>query len=563
VNNNISNINNQINNNLNNVTNNVNQTTNDTKSKVDDYGNKMDADAIFPDDAYGLIDGEEDYGVNLPPIPYPTSGSPFYFSDEVEDKRSTFSTHEEPVGKSEWHDFHMKIKGEFYDKTFCADDKKSLVGLGRCEDAYDRGKLEYFKSITWKRLSYVYPDVQVIKGGIDNRDIYQGSIGNCYLLSSIASVSEHPDRIQRLLEQQKRSPKGAYSVALCITGQFQEYFIDDMVPCKNNRVAFCHSDEGELWAILVEKAYAKAYGGYWNTGAGGQSQNALMDLTGAPCETLTWKEQSEKNDLFKRLLNADKMKYIMNAGTKGSGENKNSTGIISGHAYTLVGAYKLPNGDEIVKLRNPWGSGEWTGDYSDSSSKWTPSLKQQLGWSNKDDGIFFMPVRDFINEFETAAICHYRDDYKLSSLFDINPSDAFACYQFNVDQAGDYYFGLSQDDKNKHPAKHTYGMLSIVVGRVLSNGDIEYVGGKGYPRRDVWFMGKCEPGQYLAFVTSNWDNDNTEDLSIWAYGPKHIAIERVKHNHNMQKIPDLFAKCIKNYVRLTFELTILGQSEEE
>jgi hypothetical protein len=243
------------------------------------------------------------------------------------------------------------------------------------------------------------------------------------------------------------------------------------------------------------------------------------------------------------------MKYIMNAGTKGSGENKGDTGIISGHAYTLVGAYKLPNGDEVVKLRNPWGSGEWTGDYSDSSSKWTPSLKRQLGWSNKDDGIFFMPVRDFMNEFETAAICHYRDNYKLSSLFDINPSDAFACYQFNIDQSGDFYFGLSQDDKNKHPTGHTYGMLSIVVGRVTSNG-IEYVGGKGYPRRDVWFMADCKPGQYLAFVTSNWDNNNTEDLSIWAYGPTHVAIERVKHSHNMKKIPDLFAECIKNYVRI-------------
>jgi len=66
----------------------------------------------------------------------------------------------------------VNIKGEFYDRTFDSQDKRSLVGLGRCTDDYDRKKLEYFKSITWKRLSYVYPDVQVIKNGIDNRDIY-------------------------------------------------------------------------------------------------------------------------------------------------------------------------------------------------------------------------------------------------------------------------------------------------------------------------------------------------------------------------------------------------------
>lgn len=538
------NINNQINNNVNGLNNNINQLNNNANNAIQDTKNNVNNVV----DNVKLIPGEEDFGIKIPTIAYPASNSPYYFSDETEDKRICLSTHDYPVGASEWKSFHQNIKGEFYDKTFSADEKKSLEGLRRCTDDYDRKKLQYFKSVTWKRLSYVYPDVQVVKEGISNKDIYQGSLGDCYLLSSISSVSEYPERIKRLLEQQKRSPKGGYSVALCITGQFQEYFIDDMVPCKDSKVCFCHSDHGELWAILIEKAYAKAYGGYWNIGAGGISKNALMDLTGAPCESSSWSDPEEKRTLFQRLLNADQMKYIMNAGTKGQGENRGNTGIISGHAYTLIGAYQLGNGDQIVKLRNPWGSGEWTGDYSDSSSKWTPSLKRQLGWSDQDDGIFFMPFEDFTNEFENVAICHYRDDYKLSSLFDVNSSDTFACYQFNIDQGGEYYFGLSQDDKNKHPTGHTYGMLSIVVGRVRSNGKIQYIGGKGYPDRDVWFQGKCKPGQYLAFVTSNWDNNNTQDLSIWCYGPKNIAIERVKHSHNMQKVSTLFANCIRDYV---------------
>jgi len=27
-------------------------------------------------------------------------------------------------------------------------------------------------------------------------------------------------------------------------------------------------------------------------------------------------------------------------------------------------------------MRNPWGTGEWTGDWSDKSKKWTPQLKK-------------------------------------------------------------------------------------------------------------------------------------------------------------------------------------------
>jgi calpain-15 len=30
-----------------------------------------------------------------------------------------------------------------------------------------------------------------------------------------------------------------------------------------------------------------------------------------------------------------------------------------------------------MKLRNPWGNkGEWNGDWSDKSDKWTPELKK-------------------------------------------------------------------------------------------------------------------------------------------------------------------------------------------
>ncbi len=365
----------------------------------------------------------------------------------------------------------------------------------------------------------------------------------------MSSIAEHPDRIQRLFQQKLRSPKAAYCVNLCITGAFEEYYLDDMVPCKNNNIAFCHSDHGELWAILLEKAYAKAYGGYWNTGAGGFSPNALMDLTGAPCDDLRMEEPDEIAGIFDKVFQADQKHYIMNTGTKGSGEEKDASGIITGHAYTLVGAYKLDNGDRIFKLRNPWGSGEWTGDYSDKCGKWTPALKQKVGWSSEDDGIFFIKVEDFVKYYDNVAICHYRDDYVKSSLPDFNSKDTFASYQFNVETEGEYYYGLSQPDKNHFKEGHTYAMLSIMVARQNSNGTLKYIGGSGYPKRDVWFMANCKPGKYIAFVTTSWDNSNTDDFAIWAYGPKAIGIERVTQAGNLSKIPSMLAETIMDHVR--------------
>jgi hypothetical protein len=55
----------------------------------------------------------------------------------------------------------------------------------------------------------------------------------------------------------------------------------------------------------------------------------------------------------------------------------------------------IANGERILQLRNPWGKGEWKGDWSDESNKWTPALKQELGWSDADDGIFWIRIDDF------------------------------------------------------------------------------------------------------------------------------------------------------------------------
>jgi len=69
----------------------------------------------------------------------------------------------------------------------------------------------------------------------------------------------------------------------------------------------------------------------------------------------------------------------MMAASHGAGEMRNEEGVISGHAYSLISIHELKVSGEVVRLlrlRNPWGSGEWQGDWSDKSSLWTPALKK-------------------------------------------------------------------------------------------------------------------------------------------------------------------------------------------
>ena len=60
----------------------------------------------------------------------------------------------------------------------------------------------------------------------------------------------------------------------------------------------------------------------------------------------------------------------------------------------------------LFKLRNPWSKGEWNGDWSDKSSLWDDKTKNQVGFVDKEDGIFFMNDDDFFKYFTHVEICY-------------------------------------------------------------------------------------------------------------------------------------------------------------
>lgn len=213
---------------------------------------------------------------------------------------------------------------------------------------FKRGGQDYPDII---RFSEMHPDYDIIKDGVMITDVHQGGLGDCYLMSAIAALAEYEDRIKRILLQRTRSPVHAYCVALCLGGEFQEIVLDDRFYGTKYSwgpigVAFSHSNDEELWACLLEKAYAKAYGAFYNI-VSGSGDDAFYDLTGAPSEsimvtqTFHWSNgktevktmsKEEKKALFKRLLKYDQNKFAMTCATKGSGEKKMKNGLCGGHA---------------------------------------------------------------------------------------------------------------------------------------------------------------------------------------------------------------------------------------
>jgi hypothetical protein len=88
------------------------------------------------------------------------------------------------------------------------------------------------------------------------------------------------------------------------------------------------------------------------------------------------------------------------AATFPDGAKKYTNGLVNGHAYALVGAYKLSNGVRLVKLSNPWGYDVYKGTWSDKSILWTQALRDEVGSVDNDqDGVFFQTLENFFTDF--------------------------------------------------------------------------------------------------------------------------------------------------------------------
>lgn len=283
---------------------------------------------------------------------------------------------------------------------------------------------------------------------ISPNEVSQGNIPNCYLISSISAIAEFPEVVERLFNTQQGNSKGIFSVNLCINGKFKEVIVDGNIPVDDkNRIKFADSSKA-MWPIILEKAFAKVYGGYWNIGGAGVPCRALKDLTGAPTEFLKFDKLSD-SELFLKIKKADEEEYIMVAPTNNE-ENlvETNLGMIPWHAYTVISALKI-NGEMVVKLRNPHGKGEWRGDWSDNSNKWTKELRDKYDAHVKDDGIFFMPIKNFKRNFQEVDICHYNPEYILTQRpIDQEGMDGLKCWNIKILRDGKYYISLSQPDRD-------------------------------------------------------------------------------------------------------------------
>ncbi|CAG8689342.1 15808_t:CDS:2, partial [Racocetra fulgida] len=91
---------------------------------------------------------------------------------------------------------------------------------------------------------------------------------------------------------------------------------------------------------------------------------------------------------------------------------KDLKGTISGHAYSILRTAETDDGIKLLQIRNPWGTAEWNGAWSDGSKEWTPERMIQLNHRFGDDGTFWMCYDDFLNYWDMIDKCRLFDSRK-------------------------------------------------------------------------------------------------------------------------------------------------------
>jgi len=332
-----------------------------------------------------------------------------------------------------------EAEGMFVDSDFPADETSVLGngegGLGddaRGDDAESAGPS------CWRRIKDFAPEGKLFVGGIDMNDVMQGALGDCWLISVVASLACSPKHLKQLIYPQIVNPYGVYAVRMYSVPDDTWYWVvvDDKIPLgENGRPYFISAqDPNELWPMLVEKAFAKvntAYAGL-NPAVACGGTCAMSMLCGSR-DVLSWAGKSfEGPDGEARDVDAvwDAIVAACDAGcsaacgvadeawAKHTNAEMDSLGVVYNHVFSCVGYKALEDGTRLLWLRNPWGEGgEWTGPWSDSAPEWTAERRAEVPeFAEKNDATFFISLEDFYEYWFRLEICRLQPMVSLTDL---------------------------------------------------------------------------------------------------------------------------------------------------
>ena len=445
--------------------------------------------------------------------------------------------------------------GEFRDQKSGQKLKESLDSLLK--------KDSKIYTIEWERISDRPYFNKIYNEKISHEQIEQGSLGDCYLISLMASISHFPDLIigkkdvdtPHILYNYDFWDIGYYELMFFIDGEFKIVIIDDFIPFVKEKgiTIFANSSENYFWVNLVEKAYSKICGGYTSVDLISKSGNKNKEsydhfqiFTGFKCEKFPFYDEKEGGQFVLNTSKADNIIKIIEENLSNKKGKKFNTMITTGtpdekkglyleenyipyqHSFSILDYKKIKinqgkNEMKLLLLNNPWGRNiynEGIGPYClENLNENVINLKPYIEYNlHSEDGCFWIDYETFLKNYISINVCKIPCNYNCSN-YSLNESKNFdlpLIYRLKIEKKTNIFFNVNMSiSENVRNGKDSiYLMKFLIINKIDNKGKIvkTYNNISGFDDLQVNY--DLEEGTYI----------------IWLYIPKRYFPESNKLN---------------------------------
>jgi len=251
--------------------------------------------------------------------------------------------------------------------------------------------------------------------GITPADVRQGGLGDCWFLAAASAIAEVPHRMEKMFlnDQNELKANGIYGVNMYTLGVPNTIIVDDLIPLRRNSdgsaggTVFTHwggesGARNAAWMPILEKVFAKYHGNYAHL-SGGWMDAAVRSLWGSPSKSI-WHDPATMTveDLDALWLELQGHDFANEIVTSAALSRSTGCNLVKGHAYTTLSVLELTDGTRLVKVRNPWGSEQWTCDWRDTDNvNWTAERRAEAETAHTqensvNDGVFWVSFADYV-----------------------------------------------------------------------------------------------------------------------------------------------------------------------
>ena len=307
-------------------------------------------------------------------------------------------------------------------------------------------------------------------------------------------------------------------------------------------IAFSSTQNNGVWVQMLEKAWAKANGGYDKI-VFGLSSEVLRAITGAPTFTYDH-EMVEMEELWKTIKEGVRFGYTMLCSLDPEKYNYDESDNVSNFSYNVLGTFKVNTSKgnvKLVKFRNTWGNFEWEGDWSENSRLWTRQIKDEVDFESSSKGIYYMSLEDYYENFNATVICKVTEDYEYSRTEVKQDIGSHSVLKFQVNQDSKCFLSLSQLAYRIVPKEYGYKPYNarMVLARLdKDNKDfpLEYTDATVDEKDEIAIEADLIAGEYYLFCELDWDENRPHDSFIVSfYGPQSVNLYEKNYPSFLEK----------------------------